>query len=154
MLFGNLVWQSCAGFTGKQQGRSPGISVQYDKQLYRDKRPASQLDHLTEDMNVRAGAAPKLRAKGAGTRYLVPFGLQLARSIETRDDHWVAAIALFTELNEIMRYMSDAYDSDLEAVVRRLWRICALAVDLEKARGCVRQSSGLAYETQVAPRYV
>ena len=81
---------------------------------------------------ARQGAlCAKLQAQCAETRYLVPFGLQLAPSIGPRDDHWVAVIALFTELTEILSYTSADQDFDLDVVARRSRRICALAVYLE-----------------------
>ena len=38
------------------------------------------LQNLTEEMVQRAKKAPKLKAKGAETRHLVPFGLEVESS--------------------------------------------------------------------------
>ena len=42
------------------------------------------LQTLTEEMVQRAKEAPKLKAKGAETRHLVPFGLQVESSPNKR----------------------------------------------------------------------
>ena len=42
--------------------------------------PSLALQNLTEEMVQRAKKAPKLKAKGAETRHLVPFGLEVESS--------------------------------------------------------------------------
>lgn len=47
------------------------------KDYYDRSRPPSRLNKLTEEMVKRSGKSPKLRAKGAETRHLVPFSVEL-----------------------------------------------------------------------------
>ena len=48
------------------------------KDHYRRFRTGNKIGALTGDMVRRQGKAPKLRAKGAETRHLVPFGVEIA----------------------------------------------------------------------------
>ena len=50
------------------------------KEYYRFFKPPSALQTLNEEMVQRSKKAPKLKAKGAETRHLVPFGLEVESS--------------------------------------------------------------------------
>ena len=47
------------------------------KECYKIMKPPTCIQNLTAEMVQREKKAPKLKAKGAETRHLVPFGLQV-----------------------------------------------------------------------------
>lgn len=57
------------------------------QRFYRQHRPSSQLQTLTVEMIRAPGKAPKLRAKAAECRYLVPFGAELAHPYNDGSPH-------------------------------------------------------------------
>ena len=54
------------------------------KEYYKIMKPPTCLQTLTPEMVQREKKAPKLKAKGAETRHLVPFGLEVESSPNKR----------------------------------------------------------------------
>ena len=65
-------------------------------------------------MIKRDGKGPKLRAKGAETRYLVPFALELAMSMHSvlMNEHSEALVKCFSSLMDIYSHMSSGFDPE------------------------------------------
>ncbi len=76
--------------------------------FYKRHKPCSQLTNLTQDMIFKPGKAPKIRAKGGETRYLVPFAVELAQtcSEQQRTDHWLTVHGLTRLLFQMYRAVS------------------------------------------------
>ena len=80
------------------------------KEFYKRVRPASVLDNLTEEMIRRDGASkkPKLKAKGAERRYLIPFGVELANFLaEQKPTVYMRTVKdLFVLMNKLQQRVS------------------------------------------------
>ena len=101
-ILGNLLWESMLLEAGTRPQQLQGLWSKV-KAYYQQHKPASQLENLTFDMIYKAGRSPKLRAKGGETRYLVPFGAELAQHCFERDPskHWEAVSNLLKLLLEL-----------------------------------------------------
>ena len=78
-ILGNIFWEAmpvvCSGRSHKAQVHELwGRIREYNEEF----KPTTVLQGLTVEMVKTRGKAPKLRAKGAETRHLVPFGVLLA----------------------------------------------------------------------------
>lgn len=78
------------------------------KEWYKQARPASQLDHLTKEMVRADGKKPKLRAKGAECRYLVPFAAGLARTHASFNLHFRTVAGVLKRLLDLQMMVSGA----------------------------------------------
>ena len=74
---------------------------------YKVSRPVSRLDNLTFEM-FHASKKPKLKAKGAECRYLIPYGAQLACEVASKAGnlHNYTVAALFSKLVSLQRLVS------------------------------------------------
>ncbi len=78
-MMGNMLFESFGPFAiGRNRKSQLEDLVLKMKDHYRRFRTGNKIGALTEDMVRRQGKAPKLRAKGAETRHLVPFGVEIA----------------------------------------------------------------------------
>jgi hypothetical protein len=68
------------------------------RSFYKECAPASQLQTLTPEMLQMAGRPPKLRAKAAECRYLLPFGAALAKQFAGESPHCSTVYQLFQNL--------------------------------------------------------
>jgi hypothetical protein len=95
-LFKEALHQKYAGTTD-QKVKALFADI---KGYYRRAQPPSQLQGLTLEMIQSGHKSPKLRAKGAETRYLVPFGLELALAMEAHlgTPHALTVARLFSFL--------------------------------------------------------
>ena len=71
----------CTGRSHKAQVHNLWIRI---SKYYEEFKPTIVLQGLTVEMVRRQGKAPKLKAKGAETRHLVPFGVLLAAEMNDR----------------------------------------------------------------------
>ena len=72
------------------------------------------------------GRLPKLRAKGAERRYLIPFALDLAEEFAPVGIHWASIKELFSNLHVLQLYVSNKANytaSDAEEACRKF---CAM----------------------------
>ena len=81
-ILGNIFWEAmpvvCKGRSHKAQVHDLWDRIRkYNKEF----NPSTALQGLTVEMVRRRGKSPKLRAKGAETRHLVPFGVLLAAEL-------------------------------------------------------------------------
>ena len=81
-ILGNIFWEAmpivCHGRSQKAQTEDLWGRIQkYNKEF----NPTTVLQGLTVEMIKQKKKAPKLRAKGAETRHLVPFGVVLAADL-------------------------------------------------------------------------
>ena len=106
-LLGCLFWEAIAGglpgASKKDRLQCLWLKIQ---QFYSRVRPPSVLNNLTEEMIKRTGKAPKLRAKGGETRYLIPFGAELAQVAAPQSVHWQTVGHMFDLLAALMRLTS------------------------------------------------
>ena len=67
------------------------------KEYYEITKPPCRLDMLTEEMFHTAKKSPKLKAKGAETRHLLPFGALFAKQMANKHQtqHWQAVASVF-----------------------------------------------------------
>ena len=122
---GNLFWLCLTYRAGNplMRGNSKGERLKQLwlqlKDWYKVHKPPSVLDNLTEEMVKRDGASkkPKLKAKGAECRYLMPFGYELAKQFSESNpgDRYLATIAAAFEqlflLQTMVSCSSEPWDS-------------------------------------------
>ena len=114
---GNLFFEAqksdlCAGRTQKLRVKKLWLKV---KEYYKTSKPLSQIQTLTRTMIKQPTKSPKLKLKGAETRGLIPFGMELATELHTaiNTGHTAAVKNLFTTLLDVYMLMaSETYDSD------------------------------------------
>lgn len=81
-MLGNLFWEAldvvCNG-----RGRKAKVDDLWSRirEYYKEFHPTTMLQGLTLEMIKQQKKSPKLRAKGAETRHLVPFGVLLAEEM-------------------------------------------------------------------------
>ena len=89
-ILGNICFEAlqwvCKGSSRKEQVSDLWGQIQ---QYYKEFSPPTMLQGLTVEMIKRQKKAPKLKAKGAETRHLVPFGVLLAIEMQKvrKDTH-------------------------------------------------------------------
>ena len=81
-ILGNIFWEAmpivCKGRSQKAQVEDLWGRI---RQYYKEFQPTTTLQGLTVEMVRQRGKSPKLRAKGAETRHLVPFGVLVANEL-------------------------------------------------------------------------
>ena len=79
-ILGNLFWV-CLGTVCKGPNRKAQVGAMWKKikEYYQTFDPPTKLQSITPEMIKQPGKAVKLRAKGAETRHLVPFGALIAK---------------------------------------------------------------------------
>lgn len=91
---------------------------------YRQASPPSRLDHLTMEMVRRSGGKPKLRAKGAETRYLVPFAATLARKFMHVSEHFKTVAHLLIQLYILQLMVSGTMEWDYGSACEACQKFC------------------------------
>lgn len=107
------------------------------KAWYRETKPPCQLDHLTVEMirQSKGKSKPKLRAKGAETRYLYPFAAQYADKLKHKSQHCVTIAGLFNHLVHMQLLISGAVAWSAEVCVGHCRRFCLLYKALQDEAG-------------------
>ena len=107
------------------------------QEYYARVKPPCVLDNLTETMIKKDKSKPKLNAKGAECRYIIPFCAQLAQQFADKHVHYSTRAELFQHLVSLAHCISaDAYAKD-EAVAH-CRKFCILYASLgeeAKAKG-------------------
>ena len=89
-ICGNIFWE-CLGIyaVGRNKKKQIGDFVMKLKAHYKRMKTPNCINTVTLDMLKKDGKAPKLRARGAETRYVVPFALEIAVAVhaEIQSDH-------------------------------------------------------------------
>ena len=82
-ILGNVLWESLdvlfPNLNKKEQVKALHLKL---KAWYQTSKPPSQLDGLTVEMLKLPGKGPKLRSKAGECRYLIPFGVLVARECD------------------------------------------------------------------------
>ena len=89
-IVGNVFFEALGSFApGKNRKLQLDELVVRMKDHYSRMRTRNRMTHLTMDMVRRDGKAPRLRAKGAETKHIVPFALEIATAqyAANEDDH-------------------------------------------------------------------
>jgi hypothetical protein len=97
-VLGNVLWESLVFFPGNTIKER--VSALWDRmqEFYRRTKPPSRLQKLTLEMLRMPGKAPKLRGKAGETRYLVPFGLEIAQEFAPKSFHAATVCRLMESL--------------------------------------------------------
>ena len=125
-LLGCLFWEAVAGglpgASKKERLQCLWLMIQ---QFYKRVRPPSALNNLSAEMIKRTGKSPKLRAKGGETRYLIPFGAELAAELAPGSVHYDTIRHMFDHLVTLMGITSTRpYASRLAELACR--KMCVL----------------------------
>ena len=102
------------------------------EQYYKEFQPGTMLQRLIVKMIKQTGKAPKLRAKGAGTRHLVPFAVLLAQEIQEirEDSHGNTVLKIASCLFDLYNLFA-ARPVDYKACTDASRRLCLLFGSLD-----------------------
>lgn len=128
---GNLFDEIVALLPGQTRKLRVGALWARIKTYYAETRPPAQLQGLTPEMIRVEQKAPKLRAKAAQCRYLIPFAAALAAEFADGSEHrrTVASVMAFL-LDTCMCLSTVPYDADAAAIAAR--KFCLLYSSLEQ----------------------
>ena len=112
-ILGNVLFESLdilwPGLTKKDQILELWKKL---KAWYNVNQPPARLDGLTLEMLKLPGKGPKLRSKAGESRYLLPFGLQVAIDCDDGSSHRSTVRHLMQALYDLAVIMAtDPYDS-------------------------------------------
>ena len=94
---------------------------------YKNNKPPSKLDNLTKEMIYDdKSKKPKLRAKGAECRYLVPFCVFLGNKCQHLSTHWRTVAALFQYLYKLQMMVSGLVEWDATEAGNMCRCLCSL----------------------------
>ncbi len=86
-VLGSVMFGGLGKFaTGKNRKEQVADLQQKMKDHYKRLGTPNKINALTQEMIKQKGKAPKLRAKGAETRHLVPFGLEIATALHAAEE--------------------------------------------------------------------
>ena len=130
-LIGNLFHEVQRQLPGTTMDARMSVLLQRLKVYYQTLPPsASRLNTLTCEMIKQPNKGPKLRAKAAETRHLIPFCAALAREFCGLDAHGRTRAGLFEHLHTLATHVA-AHVYDHAAAIVSCRRVCALATALE-----------------------
>ena len=130
-LIGNLFHEVQRQLPGTSMDARMSVLLQRLKVYYKTLPPsASRLNTLTCEMIKQPNKGPKLRAKAAETRHLIPFCAALAREFCGLDAHGRTRAGLFEHLHTLATHVA-AHVYDHAAAIVSCRRVCALATALE-----------------------
>ena len=141
-LLGNLFWESLDCLWGDLRNKDLRfIELKKSiKEYYKTFKPPTQIDSITQEMVKKEKKPPKLKAKGAETRHLVPFGLQLATEMYAKNPtlHYKTILQAMAHMMDFYMAMSlPVFDADLAA---------------RSSRGCCEMFGALAREAARADK--
>ena len=115
-VLGSLFWMLLGKMPGPTSRKEQCSCLFLDlKAYYARVKPDSQLDNLTVSMIQKAKAkSPKLRAKAAEARFLVPYALEAcAKFLDAGDLYEGTVIQLFQHLNSCYGNLSqESFNAD------------------------------------------
>lgn len=118
------------------------------KEYYKEAKPASQLDHLTKEMIKADKKKPKLRAKGAECRYLVPFAAGFAKKQAGVSLHWQTVAGLLQCLFDLQMMVSGIHQWDYSTACEK----CVQMLSLYSALGKEAVREGRDMSWQMKPK--
>ena len=107
-ILGNVFWEAVETLV---EGGNRGLRMKAFwcklKDHYKLAKPPCQLQGLTEEMLRKDGKSPKLKAKGAETRHLVPFALEVATEMHQKSQsvHSKTVVRCTVSLVELYLHM-------------------------------------------------
>jgi len=124
-VLGNIFFAALAVksfLPGRSRADSVKVLLLKIKAYYRRANPPTKINSLTVDMIKRDGKKPKLRLKGAETRHLVPFCVELAEECYkvTKTPYWFQILQLSRNLLTFYMCLGvSPYDAETAAVAAR-----------------------------------
>jgi hypothetical protein len=115
---------------------------------YATAKAPCRLDHLTKEMIRRGSGKPKLRAKGAETRYVVPFAASLARSFVAVNEHMRTVAHLLLQLLLLQLLCSGTAEWNHALACE----VCQKLVDLYQALSLEAEAAGMDYMWSLKPK--
>ena len=105
---GNLFWRwiSSPKVPGGNQEKRLNRLWDLIKGYYRVKQPSTRIGSLTKEMVRRPGKPPKFQGKGAETRHLIPFTLEVCQALIEFDP-----CDLNHEILELFRHLNNFYNT-------------------------------------------
>ena len=119
-ILGNILWEAVLWL---EPGRNRVLKCQSLwgklKTFYQENKTTCRVQALYVTMIKRKKDRPKLRCKGAQTRHMVPFGVQVAQELhEAHGTHHSAMVLELAQvLHNIYQCMDTNWDSDLAATL-------------------------------------
>ena len=125
LVLGNIIWEYMNFFAdGSNQGARIGEAWKRLKSHYADMRTYNRLQVLTLPMLRKPNGNIVLKAKGAETRHLVPFGVVLARDMYDRSKSAHAKTTLVCVSRLLDFYMLMGMDSYNAEAGKEACRVC------------------------------
>eukprot|EP00969_Alexandrium_andersonii_P250646 11078119-Alexandrium_andersonii.AAC.1 len=81
-MLGNVFWEGLSLYTARNRSEQIKLLWASMKAHYKAMKTPVQLQSITEEMLKKDKKPPKLKAKGAETRHLVLFGLEIAQAMD------------------------------------------------------------------------
>jgi hypothetical protein len=136
---GNLFWEAISVKTFFSKAtKAENLLALWSKldAWYKENKPASRLDDLTETMIKKSKDPPKLQAKGAECRYLIPFCAQLSQefAVKAPSAHQTTVASLFEKLHIMQKHAAGEFlDFDAQTLAEHCKQFCLLyeALSLE-----------------------
>ena len=111
-VIGNLFWDVIPFLDGQNTEDRVAYFFRRIKHFYHTNKCDSRFTNLTKTMIKQDGKPPKLRAKGAETRTLLPFALELAAEFASKSKHMEQVHFLFHHLLEVSNCLANAIDTE------------------------------------------
>lgn len=128
---GNVFHEVVQLLPGANRDRQVACLWQRMLAYYKEHKPTSRLQALTPAMIKAQGKGPKLRAKAAECRHLLPFGAALAQEFNDGSLHRSTVATMMANLLEVAKCIGEKpYDAVKAASHCR--QFCLLYVALEK----------------------
>ena len=149
-ILGNIFWE-CLGTVCKGPNRKARVTALWSKikEYYSTFEPPTKLNSLTVEMIKQTSKAVKLRAKGAETRHLVPFGALLAKEfhavVRSPRSQTIQTIALL--IMDIYMHLS-LRPYQAEVVADSCRRLCILYSALSEES----QANGQDHQWRIKPK--
>ena len=121
-MLGNVLWEGLSLYPGTSRAKKLKSLWAAMKAHYKSMKTPVQLQNITEEMIKREKKSPKLKAKGAETRHLVFFGLEVAQLLHQKDHtiHSNTVLKAMTNLAEVyILFGLPEWDGDAAALAFR-----------------------------------
>jgi len=115
-ILGNIFWEAILWLEDGRSHKAKCHSLWCKlKRFYQENNVKCQVQCLYLTMIKKRGETPKLKCKGAQTRHMVPFGVQIASELHDRHGtpHSARVLELAKVLKDIYTCMDTHWDSDL-----------------------------------------
>ena len=135
-ILGNIFWEAIDWLCTTGRTKKDKVAELWSKVrvYYSQLQPPTQLQGLTLEMIKGQKKAPKLRAKGAETRHLVPFAVLLAEEMaQVRGDtHGITVLRIASNLFDVYNIFS-CEPFDAKECAESCRRLCLLYASMNPA---------------------